>query len=622
MPPHSETGASSGPSPLGRPRQSQMLPPRAEKGPRQTRPPSHPGSILHHPNSIANKSNGKNSTSDLRKAYRAQNTSGSGGNLFDDHCSMSSASAANSGATPSSVYMPSVPLSRDVSDLSGVSGATRGSSVPGQIIDPKSFQQPWRQAYTLSARPPEQVLSGGGHLPSRHNNGTTKQQSNASAGPRACANASGGKRGASIWVPENDVVEIFDSLQTSLGLGRFEMAGHNRIPIMVLLMDPHRHCYELMQIWVDRGIDSIRDLVHSLQHKLPDKWKQAYDGIFQVRGKRFTQLINIIRLVKYDVQPHEILVAKPWAMTAKVTIAFAGTVIRHLRQIGVVNSQASVEGDNAFSRPKGEDVPLLLSRAAQERAYFPEGILNHHHAVQFVSFAPPFEAPGIDSATGVATPTDDTSSSESEYLGIEGAGNLAASLAMPKDSGNPPSPKSVLDLGLVESRRTNLSSSSAAKSSHPKKYSNHTEETRNGQNVRRQSKHPNYRESSSQLPPSAGVRGLLSKLNCCKSNDKEATISEGSVGPPAHRETTLTSLSEEEELRWLAYSMKPIAEDQSLTGNSVVSMSAPLLAPIAETTAYPPQSDGDFDFPEQKPRPTNPSRRESKEFGGRQVYEI
>jgi hypothetical protein len=38
-----------------------------------------------------------------------------------------------------------------------------------------------------------------------------------------------------------------------------------------------------------------------------------------VRGHRFTQLINIIRLVKYDVQPHEVLVAKPWGMTAKVT---------------------------------------------------------------------------------------------------------------------------------------------------------------------------------------------------------------------------------------------------------------------------------------------------------------
>lgn len=163
--------------------------------------------------------------------------------------------------------------------------------------------------------------------------------------------------GPSIWVARNDVVEIFDNLQSSLGLDRLQInnAG-NRIPVMILLMDPTKHTYELMQVWVDRANDSIRDLVHVLQHKLPISslsssspssaaastsssngggggsgggagaggataggWNQAYDGIFQVRGNRFTQLINIIRLVKYDVQPHEILIAKPWAMTAKMT---------------------------------------------------------------------------------------------------------------------------------------------------------------------------------------------------------------------------------------------------------------------------------------------------------------
>ena len=126
----------------------------------------------------------------------------------------------------------------------------------------------------------------------------------------------------SIWVPRNDVVEIFDSLQSSVvGLDKLQlMVGHNRIPVMILLMDPTKHTYEIMQIWVDRSIDSIRDLVHALQHTIPvDKWRQAYDGIFQVRGQRFTQLINIIRLVKYDIQPFEVLIAKPWSMTAKVT---------------------------------------------------------------------------------------------------------------------------------------------------------------------------------------------------------------------------------------------------------------------------------------------------------------
>mmetsp|Transcript_4548 Transcript_4548/g.10400 ORF Transcript_4548/g.10400 Transcript_4548/m.10400 type:complete len:102 (+) Transcript_4548:2349-2654(+) len=47
----------------------------------------------------------------------------------------------------------------------------------------------------------------------------------------------------------------------------------------------------------------------------------------------------------------------------------------------------------------------------------------------------------------------------------------------------------------------------------------------------------------------------------------------------ATQASTPTSLSEEEEKQWLAYSMKPIVEDQSLIGGgSVISMSAPLLS--------------------------------------------
>jgi len=218
----------------------------------------------------------------------------------------------------------------------------------------------------------------------------------------------------SIWVAQNDVVEIFefDNLQSSLGLDRFQIMGgqHTRIPVICLLIDPQKQSYELMQIWVDRAIDSIRDLVHVLQHKLPDKWKQAYDGLFQVRGNRFTQLINIIRLVKYDVQPHEILVAKPWAMTAKVTIAFAGSAIRHLTRIGVISTDNDISDDREQCRPRqprNEDAPLLLSKRAQDRCYFPEGILNHHHAKQFITFSPPFES--ANNAIGI--PSSNLSSS-------------------------------------------------------------------------------------------------------------------------------------------------------------------------------------------------------------------
>ena len=265
--------------------------------------------LLTSPRSDRAKLHGNN----LRVAYNAQTTTDtnmfeSNNNISNDHLSISGASAANSAATPSSVYMPSsVALSRDnMSDLSGVSGGTnRGSSsqaVPGQILDPKSLLRPWKQAYSLSNIPPE--CNKGEEGPTSSSSRSNDNKNNISP---------------SIWVAQNDVVEIFDNLESSLGLDRFRVRKHDRIPIMVLLMDPSKQNYELMQIWVDPAIDSIRDLVQVLQHKLPSQWKQAYDGLFQVRGNRFTQLINIIKLVKYDIQPNEILIAKPWSMAAKVT---------------------------------------------------------------------------------------------------------------------------------------------------------------------------------------------------------------------------------------------------------------------------------------------------------------
>ena len=255
---------------------------------------------------------------DLRRANKTQMTKNENDNelnqsMFDnnDQHSSSGGSAANSAGTPSSVYMPSsVALSRDVSDISGISGGTsRGPSsnnIPRQIFDSKSLTRPWKQAYNLSKIPPE--CQGNVSSCRRNEENTVSNDGQTII------------RSPSIWVAENDVVEIFDSLESSLGLDRFQiMRGkHNRIPIMILLIDPSKQVYELMQIWVDRSIDSIRDLIQVLQHKLPVNWKQAYDGLFQVRGHRFTQLINIIRLVKYDIQPHEILVAKPWSMAAKV----------------------------------------------------------------------------------------------------------------------------------------------------------------------------------------------------------------------------------------------------------------------------------------------------------------
>ena len=300
----------------------------------------------------------------------------------------------------------------------------------------------------------------------------------------------------------------------------------------------------------------------------------------------------------------------------------------------MINPQGYVEGVPSNNhRPKCEDAPLLLSIRAQSRAYFPEGILNHHHAVQFVSFAPPFEitrnSTTITTAAGksrmsTSSHDDALSSLGSEYSDYDrsrvhaSGGNVVASLAHGQKRDNPPSPKSVGDFHMADAMMKNSFS-----------------EQRQPQQLRP--------VDQSKTKPEAGVRGLFSRLNCCRTNQKSgATIAkvdssssiDGSLNIPPYRDSSLAALSEEEELRWLGYSMKPIAEDQSLASNSVISMSAPLLSPPAEMemideNSYLPQSAGAF--PQEKKRDdhrrasTNKGGvvdRNSYEYGRRAMYEF
>lgn len=204
---------------------------------------------------------------------------------------------------PRSVYLTPEPLTRDLSDLSGsyANGASGNSvSVPRMIY---SQQVPasgaWRQAYVVSRPPPP--------------------SSNAKTFP-ASPSSIGVSRSASIMASRDESVEFINERhkEDTLDLDTLEMQTHNRIPVNVLLMDASRNTYEIMQVWIDRAVDSVRDVVQAVQRGIPEQWKTAYDGIFQMRGNRFTQLIHILRMAKYDIQPHEILVAKPWSMTAKV----------------------------------------------------------------------------------------------------------------------------------------------------------------------------------------------------------------------------------------------------------------------------------------------------------------
>jgi hypothetical protein len=204
---------------------------------------------------------------------------------------------------PSSVYL-AAPMARELSDLSGytlnghASRGQKGASVPAQIYDEAAHKGIWRHGYILSQPLPQF---------------------------RAKANLPGLKDevNSTIFVGHDDGVEIVAERQHD---GSAELttvpsgSKRHRIPVVLLLMDTNRKVYELMQIWVDKYVDFVRDVVHTMQQSIPDKWKHAYDGVFQMQGnKKFSQLINILSLEKYDAQPYEVWIAKPWSMTAKLT---------------------------------------------------------------------------------------------------------------------------------------------------------------------------------------------------------------------------------------------------------------------------------------------------------------
>jgi len=298
------------------------------------------------------------------------------------------------GGAPSSVHLASeCPLQRDdLSDLSGsyVNGSTtnqqqhhhhhRGGTtkqVPPTIpSNNPPYQKPWRHAKVLSSR----------RLPQHPQ-------------PPADDDLSVGIRKSNIVASFADVIEVamIDNADALSSLEENTSSGnpkHTRTPLLLLLMDPGRKTYELMQLWIDVSTDSVKDILQAVSRNLGD-WRQDYDGIFGVRNNHFSQLINTLTAAKYDVQSYEIWVCKPWSMSAKATVGYASTLLNHLKNIGVLTyaktSDYSAKWKQLLINKKNDDTILVLSKKALSRVYVPGGIMKHHHACQFLSFTPEFE---------------------------------------------------------------------------------------------------------------------------------------------------------------------------------------------------------------------------------------
>ena len=411
-----------------------------------------------------------------------------------DDRSRHSDSTAGKNSTPSSVLINGHSLTRDLSDLSGSYYAATASNpnkkIPRNVYPNEggaaaaaSKQKPWRKARVLSSRRPQhpqppadcgdsfsfgvrkrhqqEVLltnsaEGDGDIETTMLQRTTEAIS-ANSGSSSTTSSSSMLYSPALMLASDSALSDADSRQQH----------HCRSPLLLLLMDPGRKIYELMHLWVDVSTDTVRDVLHAIQQSLGEsRWRLDYDGLFQVRNNHFSQLIHILNISKYDVQPYELWVAKPWSMAAKHTVGYAGELLNHLKQLGVLTYYKAAMGNNSNKKknshnksfgssssssssnnnnnnnllppkpPADGDACLVLSPEAKSRIYVPEGILKHHHACQFLTFSPPFESQIVDVLSDQVIVVDDGSTSQlsESQLGyglssvsFEDNGSLAAS---------------------------------------------------------------------------------------------------------------------------------------------------------------------------------------------------
>ncbi len=256
----------------------------------------------------------------------------------DDH---SDTASDLSVGTPSSIHIHNAySLSRDLSDLSG-SHAPRPTS--------------WHQAHILSSREPLH--------------------------PQPPPDGDDSVRmGKSLVMKSSERIEVIQQDRS--------VRGPDFCPIIILLMDPNSKIYELMQLWIDAQFDTVRDILHSIQSSVGERWRQDYDGMLQWRNQHWNPF------TVSQVHPFELLVAKPWSMPAPTTIAHASAALQRFLHLGVVQTVEPNLIRPSVKQPAESYV--RLSPRAQSRIHVRGEVFQHHHACQFLSFSPPFEEPAIE----------------------------------------------------------------------------------------------------------------------------------------------------------------------------------------------------------------------------------
>jgi hypothetical protein len=235
---------------------------------------------------------------------------------------------------------------------------------------------------------------------------------------------------------------------------------------------------------------------------------------------------------------------------------FATSCIRHLSNIGVVCTDEDERPGRRTFRPKSVESALILSKKAQSRIYAPDGIMDHHHAVHFITISPPLDP--NRKPVELATERDADANSS---LGSTGASQNSFPI-LAHSRANPAS----ISIQSTESPSIPVSPLSAPSRSASTLNYIHEEEAKD----RRRS-----------------LGNLLSQLYCCRANLK------GEQNESYENNLTLITLTEEQVHNWATFDASR-GEDQSVAGLSIVSMSAPLLSTTIKETSPKSRTESSF----------------------------
>lgn len=135
--------------------------------------------------------------------------------------------------------------------------------------------------------------------------------------------------------------------------------------------------------------------------KLKEIWEVRYDGILQCRSlpdEKPIVMINCFGLMRYEVAPHEVFLAKPKGMSARETTSHADIMFKQLEEKGMIRRNFPDVVNDASCSTKPKEILITMSYLARSRIVglnngdTKENSTTNTTTADFLTFSPPFDS--------------------------------------------------------------------------------------------------------------------------------------------------------------------------------------------------------------------------------------